>query len=97
MNLDGIIFGVARKVAFDKGFEYVWTPDWDLGGCNHAQFYGDEAYPLGEPETCERVVLVDMDGHILAALGCIDDADDFYRKTIQVDLLMEALSQPVPA
>lgn len=72
-----------------------WFPDWDI--CisgDHADFFGNrDAYPNGNPETCEYVVVRNEEGNVWASLGCIDDADEQYRKEIEKELLDEAQKQ----
>lgn len=80
-----------REVAEAIGYTFEWRDDWDLG-VSHAEFYSAEAYPDGEPETCERVVLVDADGLVMASLGCIDDATDEYRREVENELACEVLT-----
>lgn len=46
-----------------------------------------------EPDTCESALVVNGRGEVFASLGCIDDADDAYRATIEADLLADARSQ----
>jgi hypothetical protein len=74
------------------GLEVLWEPDWDLGGKTHEDWYG-EAYadlPNGQPDTCEVAYVVDDHGNVLASLGCIDNADEAYRREVERDLLSEA-------
>ena len=66
------------------GLAFEWAPDWEV---DHREEYGYE----NEPETCEQVRLYDPDtGETLASLGCIDDASEDYRSSIERDLCQEA-------
>lgn len=66
------------------GLVFEWAPDWEV---DHRKEYGYEK----EPETCEQVRLYDPDtGETLAYLGCIDDASEDYRSSIERDLCQEA-------
>lgn len=70
-------------------FTIEWTEDWSLPH-SHAYEFGDEAYPNGDPETCESCHVRDADDNLVACLGCIDDASDEYRKQVEADLLAQA-------
>jgi hypothetical protein len=66
-----------------------WTEDWDVG--SHKKFFGpDSAYEDREPDTCEQCIVYGPHGEVLASLGCIDDADDAYRREIESELMDEA-------
>lgn len=67
-----------------------WSDDWDIG--DHHAFYGD-AYAENEPTTCEQVRLIDPDGVTLASLGCVDDADNTYRRVVGAELALEVMPQ----
>lgn len=78
----------ARKLANLLGYSFEWQDDWDLGGVSHADYYCDEAYPNGEPETCESCTMLTLDGDVVASMGCVDDADDNYRRVVEADLCL---------
>lgn len=73
--------------AGSNGLRFQWEDDWSVG--DHTAEY--DCYDSGNPSTCESCVLMDRDGNILASLGCIDDADDDYRREIEGQLAYEAL------
>jgi len=83
---------IALAWAEAEGLEVIWHDDWSVG--NHREFYG-EAYDEGEPTTCEWAAVVDDHDNVLASLGCIDGADDAYRREIVADLLVEAMPSVV--
>jgi hypothetical protein len=67
------------------GYTFAWEDDWELVGRTHCEEYG-EAYADGEPDTCEQCIMYDSDGKLMDALGCIDNADDAYRRDIEADM-----------
>lgn len=69
----------AERWAKDQGIRFAWADD-----------YHDER-PDYTPQTCEYVVALDEDGNNLTGLGCIDDADDDYRRVIEAELALEAM------
>lgn len=80
----------AEEYAANLNWRVEWQDDWDIG--NHRDCYGeDSAYSDREPSTCECARLFDDDDNVLAALGCIDDADRAYRRVIEAELAAEAL------
>lgn len=80
----------------EVGLEFTWYDDWSLG-MSHRQFYGEGgAYEEGEPTSCE-VCIAELDGELLASLGCIDDADADYRRVIEAELADEALDAVLTA
>ncbi len=79
-----------------EGVTVEWEDDWSLG-TTHADFYSDEAYPEGDPTTCETCIVYDPNGNVLASLGCIDDADDTYRREIVEELMAEGLAPSIRA
>lgn len=74
-----------REVAEAIGYTFRWMDDWGLS-VPHVEYFSAEAYPDGEPETCETAILVDADGHVVNSLSCIDDATDEYRREVENDL-----------
>lgn len=72
----------AMEWARKNGITFEWSEDWEVG--DHRKEYG-EAYTDGEPTTCEQCDAV-RDGEIVASIGCVDDADDDYRRFIEADL-----------
>lgn len=81
----------AELQADRRNWSYEWSDDWSIG--SHKKFYGeDSAYADHEPSSCESCVLRDEDGNVLASLGCIDDADNNYRRVIEAELTDEALT-----
>jgi hypothetical protein len=80
----------AEKWAKIVGAEYTWAPDWEVQ--DHAKEYG-EAYadmPNGNPSTCEVASMI-IGGTEVGALGCIDDADDNYRRVVQAELAADVM------
>lgn len=84
------ILALAEAWAEFAGLEYQWSDDWDVG--SHQEFYG-EAYD-DEPETCEQVYVEGPRG-TFASLGCIDGADQDYRRVIEAELAYELMPSPV--
>jgi hypothetical protein len=76
----------AEESARNNGWTYNWEDDWDIG--SHKKFYGNED---SEPNTCESCLLQDEDGQVLAALGCIDDANNNCRRVVEAELALGAL------
>lgn len=79
----------AEDHAARAGWRVVWGDDWTIS--DHRAEYGD-AYADGGPERCESAALVDEAGTVLAALGCIDDADGTYRRIVAAELAAQALA-----
>lgn len=77
-----------REVTTTYTLRVVWEDDWDVG--DHQKEY--DCYEDSGPETCERAAVFGPNGECLAALGCIDDADEDYRQEIERELLDEAES-----
>lgn len=74
--------------ATERGITFRWSDDWEVG--SHREFFGPgSAYENSEPDTCEQCDVLDADGELLASLGCIDDADEDYRRTVEAELLSE--------
>lgn len=76
----------AESWAERKGIECEWVEDWEV--LDHVREYDGYDH---EPETCEVAVLKSRKGHVLASLGCIDDATDDYRRVVQAELALEAM------
>lgn len=49
-----------------------------------------------QPTTCEAAIALDREGDVLASLGCIDDAEENYRRVVAAGLYWEALAQVHP-
>lgn len=81
----------AERDAKALGYRFVWEGDWTLVH-SHDDEYGSEAYPNGDPDTCESCTCFDSEGKSVASLGCIDDATPEYRRVIEAELAMEALA-----
>lgn len=73
-----------------NGAGFLWSRDWSIG--SHIKEFGKGVY-VAEPETCEQVTLVNGRGIQLAHLGCIDNADDSYRRHVERELLRGAMAQ----
>ena len=78
----------AEAWADEQGVTFRWKDDWSIGD-HMVEFdcYDDEG-----PETCEMCVAY-LGDTMLASLGCIDDADDNYRRVIEADLAIEARAE----
>lgn len=76
----------AERWARAQGVTFSWADDWEV--CAHVVEY--DGY-VREPDTCEFCTLLDADGNVLASLGCIDDADDNYRRVIEAELAADAM------
>ncbi len=72
-----------------NGLSVQWEDDWNIG--SHVREYGRESYPE-EPEECECAVLVDSDGHVLGAMGCVDDATNEYRRVVAAEIASDAMT-----
>lgn len=70
------------------GWSFRWVDDWEIG--SHIKFFGKDSYPE-EPKTCECCELLDERGILLQACGCIDDADDDYRRVMESELAITAI------
>lgn len=68
-----------------KGLVVVWVDDWSV---DHKEEFPD-AYPVNGPNTCEEAY-IEYKGEVVAALGCIDDADENYRRVTEANLMEEA-------
>lgn len=79
----------AEDHARELEITFTWTDDWSLG-TSHADFYSREAYPEGDPETCESCVAT-LEGEVVASLGCIDGATPEYRRVVEAELALEAI------
>lgn len=82
----------AERDAASLGWRYDWSfdPDaWEDARHDHHR-YGE---PL--PTTCESLLLTDAEGHVLAALGGIFDADLYpnCRRAYEAELASEALTE----
>lgn len=73
----------AEAWAKREGVEFRWDDDF---GIDHVAEF--DCYDT-EPETCE-VCVAYIDGCVVASLGCIDDADDNYRRVVMAELADEA-------
>lgn len=78
----------AEAWARSENMTYEWSDDWEVG--NHHDFYGD-AYADNEPTTCEVCLMRSPDGDVVASLGCIDDADNNYRRVVCAELALEVM------
>jgi hypothetical protein len=65
--------------------QFDWFDDWAIG--SHVEEF--DAYDE-EPKNCETCV-ARLGSTVLASLGCIDDADEHYRRVIEAELASEAL------
>lgn len=77
----------AERFAIASGWTIEWEDDWMVG--DHVVEY--DCYEDGGPDTCESAILRDASGEVLAALGCIDDADDDYHRVVFAELAAEAI------
>jgi hypothetical protein len=77
------------------GLEFSWEDDWSLG-TSHAEFYSEDAYPEGEPETCETCLAI-LNGDVVASLSCIDGATDEYRRVVEAELAAEVMDEQAAA
>ena len=82
-----IQLALAERIARSAGAFFIWEDDWLVG--SHLSEFGD-AYDK-EPTTCEWCGLyLPEQPHPLISLGCIDDADDDYRRVVQAELAAAA-------
>jgi hypothetical protein len=81
----------AERDARAYGYTFEWSDDWSIG--NHKEAYGaDSVYAEREPDSCEQCICRDEKGNVIASLGCIDDANNEYRRVIEAELACEALA-----
>lgn len=83
------LLAVAERWAKREGVRFEWMDDWTIG-VPHAEFFSAEAYPDGDPQTCEALLVLNDQDKVLASLGCIDDADADYRRVVEAELSLEA-------
>jgi hypothetical protein len=79
----------AELAALNLGWEVRWEDDWD-GDHSYTEQAELDGY---EVSTCEQATLYDQDGDHLESLGCVDDADNNYRRVIEAQLIDQALRQ----
>lgn len=77
------LLAAAEHRARVHGWDVEWSSDWDV---DHEREYGYT------PEVCECAILRNADGEVLASLGCVDDADDNYRRVVEAELALEAMT-----
>ena len=71
--------------------EFRWRDDFEVG--NHRDYFGeDSVYADHEPATCEVVELC-FDGEFVDGQGCIDDADDDYRRVVEAEMVLEHMDE----
>lgn len=86
----------AERHAEANDWEYRWESDWSVG--SHKEFFGKgSAYEEREPDTCETCLLMNAEGEVLECLGCVDDADQNYRRVVEAELASEAYHREVTA
>jgi hypothetical protein len=66
------------------------THGWLVRWCDDP-IVQDHHYAPDGVQSCEHAALTDATGEVLASLGCIDDADDNYRRVVAADLTIEAM------
>lgn len=74
----------AEAWAREVGLRFDWRDDWDVDHVAEFDCYEDEG-----PTTCESAAAW-LGRTVVAALGCIDDATDEYRRVIEAELALEA-------
>lgn len=77
----------AEILAQDAGIEIEWGKDWSVDHMREFDY---------QPTTCEAAIALDREGDVLASLGCIDDAEENYRRVVAAGLYWEALAQVHP-
>lgn len=84
----------AELWARQEGYTVEWEDDWDS---DHS-YRDDDNWSADEPnpftpelESCEQATLYDPDGVIVGSLGCIDDADDNYRRVVAAELALDVM------
>lgn len=70
----------AEQWASDNDYEFVWSDD---------VHDDDKTVP---PTTCESCQMI-IDGEYVSGLGCVDDADDDYRRVIQAELALNVMER----
>lgn len=83
-----IAAATAEIEAKRRGLVAVWEEDGD----------GDHSYTEQVVETCEYVTIRAAEegegfDKILASLGCVDDADDNFRRVTEADLFAQAIAE----
>jgi hypothetical protein len=78
----------AEDWARRAGVKFRWEDDWEIG--SHRDYFGpDSVYENYEPSSCESCTAT-LGRDVVASLGCIDDADNDYRRVIEAELAEEA-------
>lgn len=77
----------AEILGRDAGIEIEWGKDWSVDHMREFDY---------QPTTCEAAIALDREGDVLASLGCIDDAEENYRRVVAAGLYWEALAQVHP-
>lgn len=74
---------LALARAEEFGRVHNWEVQWVWDG------EGDHSY-TDHVDTCEQCLVGTADGDVLAQIGCVDDADDNYRRVVAAELMLEA-------
>lgn len=82
----------AEAAAANNGWRVVWSQDEDPDLGDHAYWCADERAGRQHDHDVECADLQDDTGHTLATLCGIIDADRDYRRVVEAELALEALS-----
>ena len=85
----GRALAAAEEWAESHGYVVTWEDDED-GDHSYLEQSEFDGYQI---TTCEQATLFDRDGNVLAALGCIDDATDDYRRVVGAELAVQARAE----
>lgn len=78
---DPVTCGTCKRT-WDDTVSTQWTPA-PSGRCPFESFHG------AEPDACEMCVMRDANGDVVDSLGCIDDADEEYRREVEANMVRE--------
>lgn len=92
----GRLRGARDDAAIERGGKARgWYVEWESDGDGDHSYLDQPEFDGYEITTCEMASLYDADDNHLTSLGCIDDADDNYRRLIEAQLMAEALSDMI--
>lgn len=78
--------------ALNEGERRGWYVEWEHDEFNHGDYGENEDGTPYVPNEVLVAVLYDADGNVLESLGGIADPTRDYAKTVEAELMMEALA-----
>lgn len=82
----------AEEHAFDHDWSYVWGPDECIGGDCGETDSCDHACCQGSPHEVEFCILEGSEGQTLESLSSICEPSREYRRVVEAELALEAMS-----